>query len=49
MTARDVVILLFAVVFVLVLVVVAVAWTVLQWQECRGYGFSIFYCLKHVL
>lgn len=24
-------------------------WLVAQWHECRGMGFSAFYCLKHVL
>ena len=25
-----------------------IIWTIFQWTECRGMGFSILYCLKHI-
>lgn len=25
------------------------AWVILQWQECRDAGMSVFYCVQHVL
>lgn len=30
-------------------VLLGVWWTVVQWQECRAFGLSVLYCIKHIL
>ena len=37
-----------AIILVAIVLVSAVAWQVVQWRECRGMGFSILYCIKHI-
>jgi hypothetical protein len=31
-----------------VVMALALAWTVLQWNECRDAGFSVMYCWQHI-
>ena len=37
-----------AIIFAAVVFISIVAWQVIQWRECRGMGFSILYCIKHI-
>lgn len=38
-----------AIIIVAVGSLLGVWWTVVQWQECRAFGLSVLYCLKHIL
>jgi hypothetical protein len=38
------------VLIVLILTIIAtLTWIAYQWNECRSYGFSVLYCIQHVL
>lgn len=41
--------LILASLFMLLLIAGAAAWIYLQWHECRRIGFSVFYCIQHVM
>ena len=45
----EIVFLLLIILFILAFVGAIAWWSVAQWNECRGMGLSIFYCIKHVL
>lgn len=34
---------------IVAVVVGGLAWAYWQWNECRGMGFSVLYCLQHVM
>ena len=48
MNNDDVMQLWLCVAVIVVMVAAGIGWTAMQWIECRGAGFSIFYCLKHI-
>lgn len=31
-----------------IMLLVGIAWMAFQWTECRGMGFSFWYCLQHI-
>lgn len=46
---RDTLGLAVAVVAQLLIIAAAIVWSVFQWLECRDMGFSVFYCLQHII
>ena len=36
-------------IIVAVLLVVGLAWMVFQWGVCRDMGFSVWYCVQHIV
>lgn len=41
--------LILASLFMLLTIAGAAAWIYFQWAECRNMGFSVFYCIQHVM
>lgn len=31
------------------MIAASIWWMTVQWQECRSAGFSVLYCIQHVL
>ena len=46
---RGIAMLLIGLLLMVLMVVGSVAWSVLQWIECRDMGHSLFYCIGHVV
>lgn len=46
---RDAVLTAAVFLFLVLISIAGIVWTVAQWNACRDYGFSRFYCVQHIM